>query len=209
MPRLVSCHFCQILQRLPDVPKNTPLIPAVLEYANGERLVLPDEDGLPRMVPAYDPILEDFVSKHEHGMPDEMVTHKQMIEIWAVDQNTWDSMDIVTKIKSEIAQQTGKHYEESDEYKEAATKCYNAHGNPDLSSGCPDYLDDSKRLGTAAYHVDGQTIEIPPKYRQYLCYLCPFQQAYVEVEIRRKQGMYKEGPTPRQERNLKRRHKRG
>ena len=40
---------------------------------------------------------------------------------------------------------------------------------------------------------DGHKITIPPDFRQYLCYLCPFQHAYVQVELRRRRGLYK-GP---------------
>ena len=43
---------------------------------------------------------------------------------------------------------------------------------------------------------DGHTITIPPQFRQYLCYMCPFQQTYIQVELRRRRGMYKEGLTP-------------
>ena len=191
MPRLVSCHFCRVLQRIPDVPKNTPLVPAILEYTTGERIIMPDEDGHPKMVPAYDPVLEDFVERHEHGMPDTAITHRQMVETWSVDQNTWDAMDVVTKIKGELEKQYQAHYEESDEYKDAALKCYNAHGNPDLSNGCPDYLNDDRRIGPASYDDgDGHTVTVPPKFRQYLCYLCPYQQTYIQVELRRKRGLY-------------------
>jgi len=199
MPRLATCHICHIIERMPDVHPKTPLVPAILEYQDGLRLVLPDEDGLPRMVPAFDPMLEAFVVKHEHGLPDRAVTHGQQIEVMAVDQNTWDTMDVVTKIKDELHRLHGEQYDESNEYKDAALSCYNAHGNPDLSSGCPDYMDDSKRIGTATYTGDdGETISIPPPFRQYLCFLCPFQQTYIQVELRRRRGMYKDGLTPRQ-----------
>jgi len=151
------------------------------------------------MVPAFDPMLEAFVVKHEHGLPDQAVTHGQQIEVMAVDQQTWDTMDVLTKIKDELHRVHGEAYDESTEYKDAALKCYNQHGNPDLSSGCPDYLDDSKLIGNATYtDEDGGTVSIPPPYRQYLCFLCPFQQTYIQVELRRRRGMYKDGLTPRQ-----------
>ena len=54
----------------------------------------------------------------------------------AVDQNTWDTMDVVTKIKTELQRRPASATTESDEYKDGALKCYNAHGNPDLSTGC-------------------------------------------------------------------------
>ena len=177
MPRLASCNFCHILQRIPDVAPKTPLIPAILEWRDGERYIYRDEDGQPVMVPAYDPILEDFISKHEHGMDDNQVIGG-LIQVFKVDQRTWDSMDIVTQIKKELEQQHRQHYAEVDEYKESATKCYNAHGNPDISTGCRDYMDDSKLIGKGSYDDgEGHTITVPPKFRQYLCYLCPYQQA--------------------------------
>jgi hypothetical protein len=192
MPRLVTCHFCKVLQKLPDVHPKTPLVPAIMEWTSGERYIFREDDGMPKMVPAYDPVMDDFVERHTHGRDDNTVIGG-MIQVYQVDQHTWDTVDIVTQIKKELHDQQDVWYEERDEYKEEALKCYNAHGNPDLDHGCPDYLDDSKRLGTPRYRVEGQTIEIPPKFRQYLCYLCPFQQTYIAVELRRRQGMYRDG----------------
>lgn len=194
---------------MPDVHPKTPLVPAILEYQDGLRIVLPDEDGHAKMVPAFDPMLEAFVVKHDHGLPDQAVTHGQQIEVMAVDQRTWEAMDVVTKIKDELERSSGQAYAESNEYKDAALKCYNQHGNPDLQDGCPDYLDDSKLIGNATYKDDdGQTITIPPPFRQYLCYLCPYQQTYIQVELRRRRGAYKDGLTPAQVRHAKAKHKR-
>ena len=207
MPRLVVCHVCHTMQRIPDVTKGTPMIPYVLEYVSGERYVIPDQEtGKPKMVPAYDPILEDFVTKHEHGMPDEAVTHKQVIESWQVDQKTWDSMDVVTKIKDNLQKQYHQHYAETDEYRDSALKCYNAHGNPDITTGCRDYLDDSKRIGPATYKVeDGDTVTVPQKFRHYLCYVCPFQQTAITVELRRRTGMYDDAKIKSREARMLRR----
>jgi hypothetical protein len=204
MPRLATCHVCHIIERMPDVHPKTPMVPAVLEYQDGLRIIMRDDDGLPKMVPAFDPMLEAFVVKHDHGLPDQAVTHGQQIEVVGVDQNTWDTMDVVTKIKDELQRTHGQVYDESSEYKDAAIRCYNSHGNPDVDSGCPDYMSDSKLIGTATYDDgDGHTITIPPPFRQYLCFMCPFQHAYVQVEIRRKRGMYKDGLTPQQVRHAK------
>jgi hypothetical protein len=190
MPRLVTCHFCKILQRMPDVHPKTPLIPAVLEWTSGERYVYKDEDGHAVMVPAYDPMMEDFISKHEHGR-DESAVIGGMIQVYQVDQKTWDSVDMVTKIRDELHAQNDAWYEDRDEYRTAATKCYNDHGNPDLGTGCRDYMDDSKRFGPATYNAEGRTITVPPKFRQYLCYLCPYQSAFINVELRRRKGYYR------------------
>ena len=193
MPRLAACHHCSILQRIPDVPSATPKVPARMEWTNGESYVYRDDQGQAIMVPAYDPVLEDFVSKHDHGFDDARFIASGMVQVWSVDQRTWDSMDVVTKIKDELKTQFDTFYEEQDEYREAALKCYNNHGNPDLSSGCPDYLNDDRRIGPATYDDgEGRTITVPPQFRHYLCYVCPYQQTYIQVELRRRRGEYEE-----------------
>jgi hypothetical protein len=199
MPRIVACARCHIIQRIPDVHPKTPLIPARLEWRDGEQYVYKEEDGNAVMVPAFDPVLEDFVNKHGHGLDDNRVIRGELIQVWAVDQKTWDSMDVVTKVKSHLEEVMKENYAEKDEYREEAAKCYNAHGNPDISSGCRDYMDDSKRIGPATYEDDdGNTITVPPEFRHYLCYMCPFQQAAIQVELRRKRGMYNEQEIYRQ-----------
>jgi hypothetical protein len=159
-------------------------------FTSGEEITLEDEQGLPRMVPAFDPALEDFVERHGHGLDD--IRGMQIIQVYDIDQKTWESIDVVTKIKGELHKETQEWYEDRDTYREGAIECYNEHGNPDLASGCPDFMDDSKRIGRAQYKDDsGNVHNIPQKFRQYLCYQCPFMHAYVQVEIRRKKGMYK------------------
>lgn len=190
MPRLVTCHHCHILARMPDPPHGVPMVPARLQWEDGQDFVFRDDTGLPVMVPAYDPVLEDFTEKHRHHYDDNQLGFSGVIQVMAVDQKTWDSVDMVTKVKTELQKQTGQFYAESDEYKDAAIRCYNDHGNPDTTTGCRDYLSDSKRIGPAQYQADGQTIRVPDKYRQYLCYVCPFQQAYVQVELRKRKGYY-------------------
>ena len=183
--------MCHILQRMPDVPPKTPMVPAHIEFKDGFSHTYEDEDGLPKMVPLFDPVFEDFVEKHSHGRDDRDVI-QGVIQVYQVDQKTWDTMDIVTKIKEQLQKQTNEWYEEKDEYKEAALQCYNRHGNPDMEDGCPDYMDDDRRIGPATYDDgEGHTITVPPKFRQYLCYICPFQQTYIQVELRRKKGLYK------------------
>jgi len=183
--------MCHILQRMPDVPKGVPKVPAHIEFKEGFDFVYRDDDGLPQMVAAFDPVLENFVDKHTHGREDRDVI-SGLIQVYQVDQKTWDSMDIVTKIQDQLKAQTDNWYEERDDYKSAALECYNRHGNPDLDKGCSDYLNDDRRIGPATYNDgDGHIITVPPKYRQYLCYVCPFQQTYIQVELRRKRGAYR------------------
>jgi hypothetical protein len=192
MPRLVTCHYCKTLTRMPDVHPKTPLIPAILEWTTGERYVYREDSGLPVMVPAFDPILEDFVQKHNHGR-DDQATLEGMIQVFNIDEKTWNAVDAVTQIKSELQKQNDAWYEEKDEYRDSALKCYNAHGNPDLDHGCRDYMDDSKRIGPRTYKVEDEhrTVEIPDRFRQYLCYVCPYQQTYIQVELRQRRGAYK------------------
>jgi len=193
MPRLVTCHHCHILVRMPDPPHGVQMVPARVQWENGQDFVFRDDTGLPVMVPAYDPVLEDFTEKHRHHYDDNQLGFSGVIQVMAVDQRTWDSVDIVTKIKDQLQKQTGQFYQESDEYKAAALKCYNDHGNPDTTTGCRDYMSDNKRIGPAQYDAgDGQVVRVPNKFRQYLCYICPFQQTYVNVELRRRKGMYKD-----------------
>lgn len=196
MPRLATCHHCHILVRIPDPPHGVPMIPARLQWESGQDFIFRDDTGLPVMVPAYDPVLEDFTEKHRHHYDDNQLAMSGVIQVMAVDQKTWDSVDIVTKVKTELQKQTGQFYAEQDEYKQAALKCYNAHGNPDTVKGCRDYMADDKRIGPASYSDgEGRTVRVPDKFRQYLCYICPFQQSYINVELRRRKKMYTD-PAP-------------
>jgi hypothetical protein len=184
--------MCKLLQRFPDVAKGTPMIPARIAWKEegGGDYTLRDEKGLPVMVPAYDPALEDFVERHHHGLEDKAFTHGGVIEVWAVDQKTWQSVDVVQQIQNRLHDVTASWYEDRDFYREGAVECYNAHGNPDLSSGCPDYLSDSKIIGKGRYEDDdGHTHVIPDRHRQYLCHLCPYVHAYVIPEIRHRKGV--------------------
>jgi hypothetical protein len=191
LPRLVGCDHCHILIKMPDVLEGTPMIPARLQWTTGEDYVFKAEDGHPLMVPAFDPVLEDFVEKHSHGYSDDRVIGG-LIKVWTIDQRTWDTVDVVTKVRTELKEMTGQWYEERNEYREAAVSCYNAHGNPTLENKCIDFMDDSKRIGAASWRDDnGGVHEIPNKFRQYLCHQCPYMQSYILVELRRRKGMYR------------------
>jgi len=180
------------MERMPDVHPKVPLVPARLEWKSGETMTMRDDDGLPKMVPQFDPVLEDFVERHGHGRDDREAI-AGAIQIYATDQKTWDSIDVVQKVKGELQAQTGQWYEERDLYREDAISCYNSHGNPTADEGCPDYMSDAKMIGRGRFKDDdGKRHEIPPQFRQYLCYMCPFQHAYVQVELRRKRGLYDE-----------------
>ena len=167
------------------------MIPARLTWTGGEDFIIKDENGLAAMVPAYDPVLEDFVEKHNHGMPDQAVV-QGAIQVFQVDQKTWDSIDVVTKIKNELHETTEQWYEDRDTYREGAITCYNEHNNPTTETGCIDFMDDSRRIGQAHYKDDdGKSHAIPRKHQMFLCHLCPYMQSYVTVEMRRRKGYYR------------------
>ena len=139
MPRIAVCNICLTMERMPDVHPKVPLVPARLEWKSGETMTMRDDDGLPKMVPQFDPVLEDFVERHGHGRDDREAI-AGAIQIYATDQKTWDSIDVVQKVKGELQAQTGQWYEERDLYREDAISCYNSHGNPTADEGCPDYM---------------------------------------------------------------------
>ena len=177
---------------MPDVPKGTPMTPARLEWTTGESYIYKDEKGFPIMVPRYDPALEEFVLRHTHGYPDDKVIREGIIKVWSVDQKTWDNVDITTKVRKEIQELTGQWYQDRDEFKEEALKCYNRHGNPDMGNKCPDFMNDDRRIGKGEYKDDnGNVHKIPNKFRQYLCYMCPYMQAHIATEVRFRKGLYK------------------
>ena len=182
MPRAVLCLVCNQMERMTDPPPEVPLVPAVLKYMdNGveREYTMKDPDtGMTSMVPMHDPLLEDFVGRHKHNMPDTAI---DSIKVWSVDQETWDSMDVMDTIKREMQENHNIIVEESNYYKDEATKCYNAHNNPDVKKGCVDFMDDSKIIGSKNVH---------PKARVYLCHMCPYMQTYIASEMRHKAGLY-------------------
>ena len=185
MPRVVACLMCSTLERMPDPPKDVPLIPARVTWMDGnvEREYIfpdPEKPGQNAMVPMYDPLMEDFVGRHGHDMAD--TDALSFIKVWQSDDETWQNMDVVQKIKTELAEQQDMFMEEVNGYKDDALRCYNAHKNPDMKVGCRDFLDDSKVIGRT---------DIPKKHRAYLCHMCPYMQTYVAQEARHRAGLYK------------------
>jgi hypothetical protein len=182
MPRAVLCLVCNKIERMTDPPAEVPLVPAVMKwYEDGKErsyTMTDPETGMTSMVPMHDPLLEDFVGRHQHGLAD---TDIDSIKVWSVDQETWDSMDVIDNIKRELQENQNIIVEESNYYKDEATKCYNRHGNPDVKKGCPDFLDEHMRIGSGKVH---------PKARVYLCHMCPYMQTYVMQEVRGKAGLY-------------------
>lgn len=156
------------------------MVPAIWRYDDHgveREYTHKDQDGMTAMVPEYDPLMEDWAGRHTHNRPDTEIGHYQ---VFPVDQHTWDKMDAVTYIKSELAKQSGQFWEEVDHYKTGALECYNKHGNPDSHNRCIDFLDDSKRIGP----------KVPPKFQSYLCHMCPYMQTYLVQEARQEAGLY-------------------
>jgi hypothetical protein len=179
MPRLVACMMCAKIERIPDPPDAIPRVPARVAWDDHgvERdYVFKYDDGSTIMVPEYDPVLEDVVARHGHSRPDTEVM--QFVKVFPVDQSTYEKLDVVTELKRELASLTDKLWEEVEHYKTEALKCYNEHHNP---TSCIDYLDDSKRIGSA---------DMPRKYQSFLCHMCPIQQAYISHEQRKRSGLY-------------------
>ena len=176
MPRLAVCMVCKKIERMIDVADDVPRVPAtVVSDVNHESHTFKNVDGSVIMVPEFDPILEDFVARHEHNIDD--VGGMQAIQVFPVDQATYDKVDVVSELKTELSKITSEFFEESNFYREEALKCYNNHHNPDPT--CPDYLDPAKRIGP----------KVPPKYQIYLCHMCPIQ-SIINVDLRHKKGWY-------------------
>ena len=184
MPRIVACLTCNVIEKVIDPPPDAPRVPAVLQWDdNGvirEHTIKDEATGLVALVPEFDPILEDLVGRHSHGLPDTRVIDN--IKVWVCDQKTYDSMDATQFVKDQLQRATDELMQEVDYYKEAALQCYNKHGNPDLKKGCIDFLDESKIIGSK---------QVPPNARVYMCHVCPYMQTYVAIEMRWKEDLYK------------------
>jgi|SRR5580765_3820965 len=183
MPRLAMCHVCATLTRLPDPPEKAPLVPARWEWederGHREEFTFRDESGQPVMVAQYDPALEDWVERHLHqDIPETTRKH----DIWGVDDLTWQTTDVVSTVKRDMLEQTGKFYTERDELKDDALACFEKHGRP--KDSCPDVFSDAKLIGG---HESNRRMR--PDDRLFLCHLCPFVHGYVVPTIRRKKGM--------------------
>lgn len=182
MPRLASCLVCGAIEKLIDPPADVRLVPATVEWDDGGVIrehTFEGEDGLVAMVPEHDPLMEDYVGRHQHGIDD--VTSMSNIKVYTCDWDTFNSMDAVDFVKKALAEQTDALMEETNYYKEGALACYNQHGNPDTKTGCSDYMTDAKCIGSK---------QVPEKHRVYLCHMCPYQQTYVMAEIRHRNQLY-------------------
>jgi hypothetical protein len=184
MPRVVSCSICNVLERMVDPPADVPMVPARWAWDVGsgqtEEHIFKDDDGNDIMVAAYDPLMDDFVERHTHDRPD--TDSIDYIRSFAVSQETWERVDVVTAIKKELSEATGEQFAESEHYKTGALECYNAHGNPDLKRKCLDVFSDEKRIG--------RSTGVPKKHQMYLCHMCPYVQSQVMQEVRNKAKLY-------------------
>lgn len=183
MPRIVACGMCLKIERMPDPPPG-PRVEAAYAWDAGnghvERHQFTHDDGTPIMVAEYDPMLEDFVQRHGHDRPD--VEAMNYVKVFECDEATYQSVDVGSEIRKELAKVTGEFYEEKDHYRTEAVNCFNAHGNPTVQTGCSDFRDSSKRIGRS--HPD-------PSKQMFLCHMCPYMQSEIAREQRWKLGLYK------------------
>lgn len=183
MPRVAFCGVCQKVEKLLDPPEGVPMVDAVWRWREGstirEEPILSDSTNTVAKVPAYDPLLEDYAGRHQHGMNDRDVVAAQ--HVWEVDMQTFLTMNAAEFVKDKMQMEQDALVTESNHYKEEALKCYNRHGNPDLSKKCIDFRDPKKRIGSG---------RMPPEHQIHICHFCPYTQASIATELRAKMGFY-------------------
>ena len=191
MPRLALCHQCHSITRLPDPPASAPLVPARWEWTDEDgkqqEYTFRDDDGAAVMVAQYDPSLEDWVTRHEHAdIPESVKKH----DVWGTDQLTWQTVDVMARVRQDMLDATGEMYLERDELKEDALSCFEKHHRPQLT--CPDAFAEGKVIGG---HESNK--HMPREDRMYLCHLCPFVHGYVIPQVRNAKGKRVGRPTLR------------
>src|SRR5262252_214666 len=187
MPRLAICHVCRVLSALPDPPAKAPLVPARIAWIEDGREVehiFRDDDGLPKMVAAYDPALEEWLTRHDH--PEVSEGRMRKYDLYAADNEAF-AAGFSASLKKELEEATSSLYTERDQIKEDAIKCFNQHGRP--TTGCVDVFSESKLLGG---HESNR--RMPMNERMYLCHACPFVHGYVIPDVRWKKGYYSDNP---------------
>ena len=143
--------------------------------------VFRDEGGKPVMVAAFDPALEEWMTRHEHPeVPDDRMRKH---DLYSTDQETFNA-GFAAQLKKEMEEATHNLYTERDQIKEDAIECFNRHGRP--QDRCIDVFSESKVLGG---HESNRRMN--PKDRMYLCHACPFVHGYVIPDVRHKKGYYK------------------
>ncbi len=182
-PRIVLCAHCMQVEKMIG-PPDVDYIDATVEWdhgdgARGTYTFTNPETGAVMKVPETDPVMEEFVGRHQHGRDPKDVI--ESIHVWTTDMATFVKMDVMQVVKEGLQKQQNMVVEETNGLKEDALKCYNAHGNPDLKKGCRDFRDDSKRIGTS---------KLPKEQQVHLCLFCPYAQTYIAQELRWKVGAY-------------------
>lgn len=164
-PRIVLCAHCMEVEKMIG-PPNVDYVDATVEWDHGDGdrgsyTFTNPETGLVMQVPETDPVMEDFVGRHQHGREPKDVI--ESIHVWTTDMATFVKMDVMQVVKEGLQKQQNMVVEETNGLKDDALKCYNAHGNPDLKKGCRDFRDDSKRIGTS---------KLPKEQQVHLCLFC-------------------------------------
>jgi hypothetical protein len=143
-PRLLFCYTCRTLTKVPAKPHHTT----------------PNE---------HDHALNEIVERHQHH---EVPEHNRKGgRLWATDQKTWDSMDVVTEVRKELMAHQVWIEEYRDTLMEDAAKCHRKHGQPEWpGKPCIDYKTDKKRIGGP---LGRRSLDL--NQLQYMCTYCPYE----------------------------------
>lgn len=163
--RLLFCFVCQTLEELPDYEGR------------------PEDDVL----------LNITLERHTIAtIPHTGHLFKVAVKLWAVDSIRQQIIKQIRVGSGGMSEIDPTYYESKSTFSEDALRCYSAHLRP--SDGCPDYLDDSKRL---LPKTDKERKELGmPSVREtggpkvYLCQFCPIH-SVVTQKKRTIRGDYK------------------
>lgn len=152
MARLAYCSECKSISRLNDRKGNDPNI---------------------------DPEGQEWVRRHWHGGH----TNAAFADCPDLPED-WSQSHHVAQFKEALLANNPSNevYELRDEVKDAALRCFRAHGNPEWpGKPCRDYRTDSKRLGLA---------DTPKAFQKFQCDFCPYNES-VNIEKRWRAGQYR------------------
>lgn len=162
MARLLVCHTCKSVDKLPDFH--------------------PTDD--PEVI-KHDHYLIDAIDRHKNKYLNRVNPNEHFANIYTIAD---DELALIDEKRLEQAVHDGRLEEflreEREQYKEDALGCYNLHNRPTVGGmgyglGCSDYRSKSKAIG--------RTTGIPEDEWTYLCDFCPYH-SYVEWQRNKKRG---------------------
>lgn len=172
--RLLFCSTCKSVEEVPDPP--APLVEN-----------------------EYDPLIGELVERHTvkdpmgHGG---VQLKNSPFRIGAVDNEAWErDREGVLKAAQDANKKVGFDvwaYEAMNTYVEDALLCYQRHkAQGDMTLGCIDWRDDSKRLGRPT--LEGRK-QLKDQYKlakrdPFLCDFCPVR-SVIQTEINWRKGLY-------------------